>query len=57
MKADSSNLDVGLWNFLRQYFPKEAKEKQMENEREVALEQFRSVQSQGLEGLRGCVVM
>lgn len=57
LKADSSNLDVGLWNFLRQYFPKEAREKQMENEKEVALEQFRVMQSQGMGGLGRCVVM
>jgi len=58
LKADSRNLDVGLWNFLRQYFPKEAREKQAENEKEVTLEQFRAVQSQGVGGLRaGCCVM
>lgn len=58
LKADSSNLDIGLWNFLKHYFPKEAREKQAENEREVTLEQFKAVQSQGVNGIRpGCVVM
>ncbi|KAI5793864.1 SPX domain-containing protein [Peziza echinospora] len=48
LDADSDNLDLSLWRFLKEYFPKESKIKQMENEREVTLEQFRSLQSQHL---------
>lgn len=60
--ADASNLDTGLLNFLKYYFPKEAKIKQLENEREVTLEQFRSVrkaQGSGRGQRNGdpCVVM
>ncbi|PWW80642.1 RING-14 protein [Tuber magnatum] len=43
LRADSGNLDMGLYNFLKRYFPKEVKIKQAENEREVALEQWRNV--------------
>jgi hypothetical protein len=34
LRADSSNIDYALLNFLKQYFPAEAKQKQKENERE-----------------------
>lgn len=40
MQANGSNLDIALYNFLLQYFPKETREKQLENEREVREEQF-----------------
>lgn len=40
MDANGNNLDTALYNFLLQYFPKETKEKQLENEREVRDEQF-----------------
>lgn len=43
LTADAGNLDTGLLNFLRTYFPKEAKEKQRENEEEVIREQWRNV--------------
>lgn len=58
MQADSGNLDLGLLNFLKHYFPKESKIKQQENEREVTLEQFRALQSQGV-GIKGagCTIM
>lgn len=53
LKASSDNLDVSLLNFLKHYFPKEAKVKQTENEREVTLEQFRGLQKRSR---GGCVV-
>lgn len=34
LQADSTNIDWALLNFLKMYFPKEAREKQKENERE-----------------------
>ncbi|KAL7276271.1 hypothetical protein RUND412_000737 [Rhizina undulata] len=43
MIADSANLDMSLLRFLRDYFPKEAKEKQLENEREAAMEQWHAI--------------
>ncbi|RPA98854.1 RING-14 protein-like protein [Choiromyces venosus 120613-1] len=46
LSADSGNLDVGLYNFLKQYFPKEVKIKQAENEREVAIEHWRNIHSE-----------
>jgi hypothetical protein len=46
LAADAGNLDVGLHNFLKLYFPKEAKEKQTENEKEVAMEQWRNVHAE-----------
>lgn len=56
LQADATNLDVSLLNFLRTYFPREAKEKQKENEHEVVLEQWRNVQLRTA-GDPGCVVM
>ena len=57
--ADATNLDLGLHNFLKTYFPKEAREKQRENEQEVVLEQWKNVQmrSVGQDGSDGCAVM
>jgi hypothetical protein len=43
MKADSGNLDESLLRFLKMYFPKEAKLKQHENERAVAMDQLDAV--------------
>jgi len=62
LSADSTNLDYGLLNFLRLYFPKEAKEKQKENEDEVVQEQWRNVRMRAattgpVDGELGCVVM
>jgi len=44
--ADAGNLDIGLYNFLKEYFPKEAKIKQAENEREVAIEHWKNIHSE-----------
>jgi len=44
--ADAGNLDIGLYNFLKEYFPKEAKIKQAENEREVAVEHWKNIHSE-----------
>ena len=44
LTAGSANLDNSLLNFLKTYFPKEAREKQKENEAEVVMEQWRNVQ-------------
>ncbi|CAE6480146.1 unnamed protein product [Rhizoctonia solani] len=38
--ADGSNLDVGLMNFMKEWFPKETKEKSDANDRESAEEQL-----------------
>lgn len=43
LSADSGNLDMGLYNFLTQYFPKEVKVKQAENEHEVAMEHWKNI--------------
>ncbi|KAG0132908.1 RING-14 protein [Tuber indicum] len=43
LSADSGNLDMGLYNFLKQYFPKEVKVKQAENEHEVAMEHWKNI--------------
>lgn len=50
LQADSNNLDTGMLNFLKHYFPKETRIKQHENEKEVTLEQFKALQSQGFGG-------
>ena len=60
--ANATNLDHGLLNFLKLYFPKEVKEKQKENENEVVQEQWRNVQihaaiSGPVGSDAGCVVM
>ncbi|BFZ59145.1 hypothetical protein YB2330_000149 [Saitoella coloradoensis] len=56
MLADSSNIDSSLLNFLKLYFPIEAKLKQIENEKEVAMEQMeRMGMAPGQQGK--CVVM
>ncbi|KAL7276026.1 hypothetical protein RUND412_000995 [Rhizina undulata] len=52
MIADSANLDMSLLRFLKDYFPKEAKEKQLENEREVAMEQWHSIHDS-----KECIIM
>ncbi|KAF8537073.1 SPX domain-containing protein [Trichophaea hybrida] len=63
LHADVGNLDVGLLNFLKTYFPRETKEKQKENEHEVVLEQWRNVQLRTGAGMGknagdpGCMVM
>lgn len=62
LNADATNLDHGLLNFLRLYFPKEAKVKQKENEDEVVQEQWRNVQMRAaiagpINADMGCVVM
>ncbi|KAA8913853.1 SPX domain-containing protein [Sphaerosporella brunnea] len=62
MQADATNLDMSLLNFLKTYFPREAREKQRENENEVVQEQWRNVQLRTAAGEAmgsdaGCVVM
>lgn len=57
LEADSTNLDLNLLSFLKEYFPKEAKIKQQENEKEVALEQWRAVHSDVFGGPKECVIM
>jgi len=46
LSADSGNLDIGLYNFLKEYFPKETKIKQAENEREVAIEHWKNIHNE-----------
>ncbi|KAF8477527.1 SPX domain-containing protein [Kalaharituber pfeilii] len=55
LTANADNLDISLLNFLKHYFPKEAKLKQAENEKEVALEQFRALQARS--GSVECSIM
>lgn len=55
--ADSTNLDLSLLSFLKEYFPKEAKLKQQENEREVAMEQWGAVHRDIFGGPKDCVIM
>lgn len=61
LKANASNLDTGLLNFLLLYFPKESKEKKRDNDREVTLEQFGNGQliKMGGEAAKevGCTIM
>lgn len=59
LDADATNMDASLLNFLKAYFPKEAREKQKENEQEVVMEQWRNVQVRsGNEQSRdGCAMM
>jgi hypothetical protein len=41
--ATALNLDEGLQNFLKLYFPKEIKQKKRENEREQAIEDVQAM--------------
>jgi hypothetical protein len=41
--ATALNLDEGLQNFLKLYFPKEIKDKKRENEREQAIEDVQAM--------------
>lgn len=56
LKADTTNLDVSMLNFLKCYFPKEAKQKQKDNEQEVLAEQWGHVHQEGIRG-SNCKVM
>jgi E3 ubiquitin-protein ligase BAH len=56
LKADTTNLDVSMLNFLRCYFPKEAKQKQKENDQEVLAEQWNAVHQERLR-ISNCKVM
>ncbi|KAL8849465.1 MAG: hypothetical protein Q9221_005547 [Calogaya cf. arnoldii] len=42
MQADSANLDLALMKWLKAYFPLEVKEKQKDNERNAAVDQYGS---------------
>ncbi|TGZ84183.1 hypothetical protein EX30DRAFT_100721 [Ascodesmis nigricans] len=58
LKADASNIDPSLLRFLKCYFPKECREKQRVNEREVVREQWMTVREGKEEGAEpGCAVM
>lgn len=57
LEADSTNLDLSLLSFLKEYFPKEAKLKQQENEREVAMEQWKAVHADLFNGPKECLIM
>lgn len=43
MKADSGNLDVSLMEYMKVYFPKEVKEKEIQNDKEIIQEQYGKV--------------
>ena len=51
MQADSANLDHGLIEFLKRFFPAEVKAKQKQNERDAAADRFGSGQNMT------CVIM
>ncbi|KAI9066199.1 hypothetical protein FKP32DRAFT_1589942 [Trametes sanguinea] len=53
LSADRSNVDWALLNFMKDWFPVEAKKKLQQNEREAAEEEMKEL---GLD-VRGCVVM
>ncbi|KAK9323421.1 hypothetical protein V1517DRAFT_320229 [Lipomyces orientalis] len=46
LTADERNIDVGLYNQMLLYFPKETKEKQAANDKESAMEKLPHLQSQ-----------
>ncbi|ORY84449.1 SPX domain-domain-containing protein [Protomyces lactucae-debilis] len=56
LRADSSNIDYALLNFLKQYFPVEAKQKQKENEREQLRAEMLAA-GMDPDKSSGCVVM
>ncbi|RDW42168.1 SPX domain-domain-containing protein [Yarrowia lipolytica] len=51
LEADESNLDEAHLKYLKLYFPKEAKAKQIENEKEITAEQFQNINN------AKCVIM
>ncbi|TBU21396.1 SPX domain-containing protein [Dichomitus squalens] len=53
LSADRSNVDWALLNFMKDWFPSEARKKLQQNEREAAEEELREL---GLE-FRGCIVV
>ncbi|CDO73928.1 hypothetical protein BN946_scf185016.g85 [Trametes cinnabarina] len=53
LSADRSNVDWALLNFMKDWFPVEAKKKLQQNEREAAQEEMQEL---GLD-VKGCVVM
>ncbi|KAI0354010.1 hypothetical protein OH77DRAFT_1426416 [Trametes cingulata] len=53
LSADRSNVDWALLNFMKDWFPMEAKKKLQQNEREAAEEEMQEL---GLD-VRGCLVM
>lgn len=52
LEADESNLDEEHLKYLKLYFPKEAKAKQLENEKEITAEQFQNINTNAK-----CVIM
>lgn len=54
LKADEHNLDVSRMVYLKMYFPKEVKQKQSENEKEVVKEHYANVIDPDA---KGCVIM
>lgn len=53
LHADSTNIDHALLNFLKMYFPREARDKQHQNERQALEEQVRAA---GLDSQK-CILM
>lgn len=47
LQADERNLDLARLEYLKLYFPKEAKEKQAETEKQIAMEQMAQLKSSG----------
>lgn len=52
LQADERNLDSARLEYLKLYFPKEAKEKQAETEKQIAMEQMAQLKSSG-----ECIIM
>ncbi|KAF9218599.1 hypothetical protein BS17DRAFT_762140 [Gyrodon lividus] len=54
LKADRTNVDYALLNFMSDWFPLESREKLRANEREAAQEEIEEL---GLSGSSGCLIM
>ncbi|KAI9570914.1 hypothetical protein HD554DRAFT_2203701 [Boletus coccyginus] len=54
LKANPSNIDYGLLNFMADWFPNESREKLLANEREVTKEQLEEL---GISDIRVCRIM
>ena len=52
-KVDAANVDWALLNFMKDWFPVEARKKLQQNEREAAEEELQEL---GLD-VRGCILM
>jgi len=54
LRADKSNVDWALLNFMQDWFPLEARAKQKQGEKEAAEEQLREM---GFDPSQKCIIM